>query len=152
MSKTIGTLEKEMLMWKGRYEKCNKSLLDMAQEVCTITMAMLTRGGALNGVYDVSTHTHTQRMVMEQNAQLLRTKNEKLEKLCRALQAERNQLRKQEKTVRPVAVLSVHASSSLSLSPPSHNRKVETVERSQEKRIKHQKMLLKRRHLMEQCN
>lgn len=33
MSKTIGTLEKEMLMWKGRYEKCNKSLLDMAQEV-----------------------------------------------------------------------------------------------------------------------
>ena len=59
MSKTIGTLEKEMLMWKGRYEKCNKSLLDMAQEVCTITMAMLTRGGALNGVYDVSTHTHT---------------------------------------------------------------------------------------------
>ena len=118
MSKTIGTLEKEMLMWKGRYEKCNKSLLDMAQEVCTITMATLTRGGALNGVCDVSarTHTHTQRMVMEQNAQLLRTKNEKLEKLCRALQAERNQLRKQEKTVRPVAALSVHASSSLSLS------------------------------------
>lgn len=34
MSKTIGTLEKEMLMWKGRYEKCNKSLLEMTQEVC----------------------------------------------------------------------------------------------------------------------
>lgn len=50
MSKTIGTLEKEMLMWKGRYEKCNKSLLDMAQEVCTVTMATLTRGGALNRV------------------------------------------------------------------------------------------------------
>ena len=27
------TLEKEMLTWKGRYEKCNKSLLEMAQEV-----------------------------------------------------------------------------------------------------------------------
>ena len=59
MSKTIGTLEKEMLMWKGRYEKCNKSLLDMAQEVCTITMATLTRGRALKGVCDVSTCTHT---------------------------------------------------------------------------------------------
>ena len=57
MSKTIGTLEKEMLMWKGRYEKCNKSLLDMAQEVCTITMATLTRGRALNGVCDVNTHS-----------------------------------------------------------------------------------------------
>ena len=56
MSKTIGTLEKEMLMWKGRYEKCNKSLLDMAQEVCTITMATLTRGGVLNRVM---LHTHS---------------------------------------------------------------------------------------------
>ena len=34
MSKMNGTLEKEMLTWKGRYEKCNKSLLEMAQEVC----------------------------------------------------------------------------------------------------------------------
>ena len=33
MSKTIGTLEKEMLMWKSRYEKCNRSLLEMAEEV-----------------------------------------------------------------------------------------------------------------------
>ena len=89
-----------MLMWKGRYEKCNKSLLDMAQEVCT--MATLTMGGALNRVT-----MHTQRMVVEQNAQLLRTKNEKLEKLCRALQAERNQLRKQDKPVRPVQSISL---------------------------------------------
>ena len=56
MSKTIGTLEKEMLMWKGRYEKCNKSLLDMAQEVCTITMATVTRGGALNHCYARTAH------------------------------------------------------------------------------------------------
>lgn len=69
MSKTIGTLEKEMLMWKGRYEKCNKSLLEMTQE----------------------------RIVVEENTRLLRSKNDKLEKLCRALQAERNQLRKQDK-------------------------------------------------------
>ena len=48
---------------------------------------------------------HVQRMVMEQNAQLLRTKNEKLEKLCRALQAERNQLRKQDKPVRPSMII-----------------------------------------------
>ena len=33
MSKTITSLEKETLMWKGRYEKSNKSLLEMAQEV-----------------------------------------------------------------------------------------------------------------------
>lgn len=51
---------------------------------------------------------------MEQNAQLLRTKNEKLEKLCRALQAERNQLRKQEKPVRPVE------STSLIIQMPQH--------------------------------
>lgn len=47
MSKTIGTLEKEMLMWKGRYEKCNKSLLEMAQEVCNsvaIATAVRYRG------------------------------------------------------------------------------------------------------------
>ena len=36
MSKTIGKLEKEMLMWKSRYEKCNKSLLEMAEEVCSL--------------------------------------------------------------------------------------------------------------------
>ena len=43
---------------------------------------------------------------MEQNARLLRSKNEKLEKLCRALQAERNQLKKQDKPVRLVMLSS----------------------------------------------
>ena len=55
MSKTIGTLEKEMLMWKGRYEKCNKSLLEMAQEVCYHSNTH-GGGGALNQVM-MCTHT-----------------------------------------------------------------------------------------------
>ena len=37
MSKTIGKLEKEMLMWKSRYEKCNRSLLEMAEEVRSVS-------------------------------------------------------------------------------------------------------------------
>ena len=51
-------------------------------------------------------HASVQRIVMEQNARLLRSKNEKLEKLCRALQAERNQLKKQDKPVRLVLLSS----------------------------------------------
>lgn len=95
-------------------------------------------------------------MVMEQNAQLLRTKNDKLEKLCRALQAERNQLRKQDKTVRSVDVTYLcipHLSPSLStLSLPSR-KEVMTVERSQERKIKHKKTVLERRHLVvEPCS
>ena len=33
MSKTIATLDKESTLWKSRYEKCNKSLLDVSEEV-----------------------------------------------------------------------------------------------------------------------
>ena len=36
MSKTIGQLEKEATMWKTRYEKCNRNLLEMAEEVSVI--------------------------------------------------------------------------------------------------------------------
>ena len=103
-------------------------------------MATVTRGGALNGII-----VHTQRMVMEQNAQLLRTKNEKLEKLCRALQAERNQLRKQEKTVWPIDV--IYASSLIFLS--CRMEAVAVVETSQETRIKVKKRVLERRRLVE---
>ena len=33
MSKTISVLEKEMTMWRSKYEKCNKALIDTAEEV-----------------------------------------------------------------------------------------------------------------------
>ena len=33
MSKTITVLEKEMVMWRSKYEKCNKALIDTAEEV-----------------------------------------------------------------------------------------------------------------------
>ena len=33
MTKTIGELEKESNGWKIKYEKCNRSLLEMADEV-----------------------------------------------------------------------------------------------------------------------
>lgn len=69
MSKTIGMLEKEMIMWKTRYEKCNRSLLEMAEE----------------------------RVVHEHTIHSLKSKNEKLEKLCRALQSERKELNKKLK-------------------------------------------------------
>ena len=63
-------------------------------------------------------------MVVEQNAQLLRSKNEKLEKLCRALQAERNQLRQKEKLVRP-ADSAWHFSSHTHTHTHTHSRKEE---------------------------
>jgi chromosome segregation ATPase len=64
MSKTIAELEKESQMWKSKYEKCNRSLLEMADEHIQNTEAIKS----------------------------LKAKNEKLEKLCRALQTERTQL------------------------------------------------------------
>lgn len=64
MSKTIGQLEKEATMWKTRYEKCNRNLLEMAEE----------------------------RIRHEEIIKGLKGKIQKLEKLCRALQTERNQL------------------------------------------------------------
>ena len=91
-------------------------------------------------------------MVMEQNAQLLRTKNEKLEKLCRALQAERNQLRKQEKTVWPIDAIYALSLISLSLSLCCRKEAVAVVEMSRETRIKVKKRVLERRHLVEQCS
>ena len=34
MTKTIGALEKEVGLWKARYEKASMSLMDAAEEVC----------------------------------------------------------------------------------------------------------------------
>eukprot|EP00731_Ephydatia_muelleri_P032196 Em0023g703a len=70
MSKTIATLDKESTLWKSRYEKCNKSLLDVSEE----------------------------RTGLQQNIQTLKAKNDKLEKLCRALQLERAELNKKLKS------------------------------------------------------
>ncbi|XP_019859265.1 PREDICTED: alpha-taxilin-like [Amphimedon queenslandica] len=64
MAKTIGELEKESNTWKLKYEKCNRSLLEMADE----------------------------RIQHVETVKVLKTKNDKLEKLCRALQTERTDL------------------------------------------------------------
>jgi chromosome segregation ATPase len=73
MSKTIAELEKESQMWKSKYEKCNRSLLEMADEHIQNTEAIKS----------------------------LKAKNEKLEKLCRALQTERTQLSQKIKELQP---------------------------------------------------
>jgi len=70
MTKTIRKLEKESNMWKSRWENTNRSLLQMVEE-----------------------RTQNQTTISNQKGKI-----EKLEKLCRALQAERKTLRKQIKT------------------------------------------------------
>jgi len=67
MTKTIRKLEKESVMWRTRWENTNHSLLKMVEE----------------------------RTENEQTIAAMNTKVEKLEKLCRALQTERQTLRKQ---------------------------------------------------------
>jgi len=67
MTKTIRKLEKESNMWKTRWENTNHSLLQMVEE-----------------------RTQNQNTITN-----MKTKVEKLEKLCRALQSERKTLRKQ---------------------------------------------------------
>lgn len=67
MTKTIRKLEKESNMWKTRWENTNHSLLQMVEE-----------------------RTQNQGTITN-----LKTKVERLEKLCRALQTERKTLRKQ---------------------------------------------------------
>ena len=41
MSKTITELEKESNLWKTKYEKCNRSLLEMADEVSPLSLLVL---------------------------------------------------------------------------------------------------------------
>jgi len=67
MTKTIRKLEKESNMWKTRWENTNHSLLQMVEE-----------------------RTQNQNTITS-----MKTKVDKLEKLCRALQSERKTLRKQ---------------------------------------------------------
>merc|ERR1719494_350955 len=67
MTKSIKKLEKESQMWKGRWENTNRSLIGMVDE-----------------------RTENQNTIAT-----LKTKVDKLEKLCRALQSERKGAKKQ---------------------------------------------------------
>lgn len=64
MSKKMKKLEKESLSWKTRFDSCNKALVDMV----------------------------TDKTLKEKEIELFTIKNQKLEKLCRALQEERKSL------------------------------------------------------------
>lgn len=64
MAKKMKKLEKESQSWKSRFDGCNKSLIDMVAD----------------------------RTIKEKELELLTTKNQKLENLCRALQVERKSL------------------------------------------------------------
>ncbi|XP_043920678.1 beta-taxilin isoform X2 [Protopterus annectens] len=66
MTNKMKKLEKETLTWKSRFENCNKALLDMIEEK-----------GVRNREYEC-----------------FQMKIERLEKLCRAMQEERNELYK----------------------------------------------------------
>lgn len=91
MSKTIASQEKELFLWKSRFDKCHKSLHEMTQAVsymitclqlCMYIQAFLT-----------------QKQAHEANEKTLKVKTDKLEKLCRALQTERKDLRAKIKQV-----------------------------------------------------
>ncbi|XP_061896784.1 taxilin beta b isoform X2 [Entelurus aequoreus] len=64
MAKKMRKLEKESQSWKSRFDGCNKSLFDMVAD----------------------------KAVRDKELELLTTKNQKLESLCRALQGERKSL------------------------------------------------------------
>ncbi|MEQ2305992.1 hypothetical protein AMECASPLE_003554 [Ameca splendens] len=64
MAKKMKKLEKECHSWKTRFDGCNKSLIDMVAD----------------------------RTIKEKEFELLTTKNQKLESLCRALQEQRKSL------------------------------------------------------------
>ncbi|KAL0969813.1 hypothetical protein UPYG_G00232620 [Umbra pygmaea] len=76
MTKKMRKLEKESIQWKNRFEGCNKALIDML----------------------------TDKTLKEKEFELFTIKTQKLEKLCRALQEERNSLfHKLQETSPPAA-------------------------------------------------
>ncbi|XP_052352479.1 taxilin beta b [Oncorhynchus keta] len=79
MSKKMRKLEKESIQWKSRFEGCNKALIDML----------------------------TDKTLKEKEFELFTLKTQKLEKLCRALQEERNSLSHKLQEANPVAATSV---------------------------------------------
>ena len=65
---------------------------------------LLKRFCDISVINDVIMTSCSQRLHHERQAQVIRIKNEKLEKLCRALQLERNQLQEQVRGVSIIAV------------------------------------------------
>ncbi|XP_036295468.1 gamma-taxilin isoform X7 [Pipistrellus kuhlii] len=72
MTKKIKKLEKETLLWRTKWENNNKALLQMAEEVRWFPV--------------------TKKTVRDKEYKAFQIKLERLEKLCRALQTERNEL------------------------------------------------------------
>uniref|UniRef100_A0A4W5PFB9 Taxilin beta b n=1 Tax=Hucho hucho TaxID=62062 RepID=A0A4W5PFB9_9TELE len=75
MTKRMRKLEKESIQWKSRFEGCNKALIDML----------------------------TDKTLKEKEFELFTLKTQKLEKLCRALQEERNSLSHKLQEANPAA-------------------------------------------------
>ncbi|OXB66347.1 hypothetical protein ASZ78_011881, partial [Callipepla squamata] len=76
MTKKIKKLEKETTMYRSRWESSNKALLEMAEEC------------------DRSELLYLQKTLRDKELEGLQVKIQRLEKLCRALQTERNDLNK----------------------------------------------------------
>ncbi|XP_019522093.1 PREDICTED: gamma-taxilin isoform X3 [Hipposideros armiger] len=72
MTKKIKKLEKETIIWRTKWENNNKALLQMAEEVRWFPA--------------------TEKTVRDKEYKALQIKLDRLEKLCRALQTERNEL------------------------------------------------------------
>ncbi|XP_071380597.1 taxilin beta b isoform X2 [Centroberyx affinis] len=80
MAKKMKKLEKECMSWKSRFDGCNKALVDMVAD----------------------------KTLKEKEIELFTVKNQKLEKLCRALQEERKSLfQKVQEAAAPAAAPSV---------------------------------------------
>ncbi|XP_041704193.1 beta-taxilin isoform X1 [Coregonus clupeaformis] len=79
MTKRMRKLEKESIQWKSRFEGCNKALIDML----------------------------TDKTLKEKEFELFTLKTQKLEKLCRALQEERNSLSHKLQEANPAAATNV---------------------------------------------
>ncbi|OXB77800.1 UNVERIFIED_CONTAM: hypothetical protein H355_000555 [Colinus virginianus] len=77
MTKKIKKLEKETTMYRSRWESSNKALLEMAEE-CDRSELLL----------------YLQKTLRDKELEGLQVKIQRLEKLCRALQTERNDLNK----------------------------------------------------------
>ena len=48
MAKTIGSLEKEVALWKVRYEKASKSLMETTEEVSLLTILAISVSSAVS--------------------------------------------------------------------------------------------------------
>lgn len=78
MSKTINALEKEVGLWKARYDKASLTLMETTEEKSSLEATVKT----------------------------LKTKTDKLERLCRAMQAERTKLRDEMKALKDTSTTS----------------------------------------------